>query len=199
MTFISYVYVLTDLSNQKTYIGSRTVKRAGARPLEDIGVKYFTSSKVVAPKFKSNPESFRIDIAFESFSREEVNAREKLMIERADAVQSSDYYNLANWPVINHVEIGLNNYKNGVGIHALSKKERSKTGKILGAKNVKFKVGFLNNDNREEHNKKRVETLKAFKEVPRKAYCLTTGETFKTFSTDLDQGLSSIVFAFLIR
>lgn len=55
MNETAYVYEVIDKETGKWYVGSRTAKGCTH---EDLGVSYFTSSKLVAPLFRENPSRF---------------------------------------------------------------------------------------------------------------------------------------------
>lgn len=84
-----YVYRLIDLETGKRYIGSRYAR--GCRP-EDLGVKYFTSSKAVKPLFKADPGRFEKQIIVVG-EMNYVRNVERSLLKMYDAVISDEYYN----------------------------------------------------------------------------------------------------------
>lgn len=92
MTHIPYVYRLTDKTNDKRYIGSRYGKKCEP---SDLGVTYFTSSKVVSKLFRDDPERFEKQIIVTG-TTEYVIKVEKMMLELYDAVVSEEFYNRTN-------------------------------------------------------------------------------------------------------
>lgn len=101
MTHTPYVYRLTDLENGKRYIGSRYAK--GCSP-EDLGVKYFTSSKTVSKLFLKNPGRFEKQILVTG-SVDYVIKVEKTMIDLYDAVLSDEFYNRTSGKAIHPDDI----------------------------------------------------------------------------------------------
>lgn len=88
----AYVYRLVDKENGKEYIGCRFAK--GCSP-KDLGVSYFTSSKIVAPLFKENPQRFDCFVIVTGDQNYVINV-EKTMLDFYDAVNSDKYYNRTN-------------------------------------------------------------------------------------------------------
>ena len=87
-----YVYRLTDKENGKIYIGVRFAKNCNPN---DLGVSYFTSSKIVQPIFQSNPDRFEKQIIVCS-DMDYVIKVEKTLIDIYNAVFSDNYYNRTN-------------------------------------------------------------------------------------------------------
>ena len=84
-----YTYMLQDSNNGKKYIGCRFAK--GCAP-SDLGVSYFTSSRVVSSLFKANPGRFQISILMTG-SEDEVIEFEKRLLDECNAVLDDSYYN----------------------------------------------------------------------------------------------------------
>lgn len=85
----SYVYRLIDKQTGKEYIGCRFA--AGCSPA-DLGRSYFTSSKIVAPLFRENPQRFDYHIIVTGDPNYVIRV-EKTMLDFYDAVNSDKYYN----------------------------------------------------------------------------------------------------------
>jgi hypothetical protein len=84
-----YVYRLEDKETGKFYIGCRFAKKCSPK---DLGVTYFTSSKIVAPLFKENPQRFNCFIVVTGDQNYVINV-EKTMLDFNNAVISDKYYN----------------------------------------------------------------------------------------------------------
>lgn len=84
-----YVYRLIDKDNGKLYIGVRYAKNCSP---SDLGVSYFTSSKIVQPIFKANPARFEKQIIVCS-DVDYVIKVEKTLLDIYNAVLSDEYYN----------------------------------------------------------------------------------------------------------
>ena len=87
-----YVYRLTDKITLRRYIGSRYARNCDP---SDLGVTYFTSSKIVRKLFKSDPERFEKQI-ITTGNCDYVLRVEKFLIDAYDAVASEDFYNRTN-------------------------------------------------------------------------------------------------------
>lgn len=96
MESIPYVYRLTDKVTGKRYIGSRYAKSCSP---DDLGVTYFTSSRVVKPLFKQDPDRFEKQVLVTG-SVGYVIAVEKTLLDLYDAVMSDGFYNLSNGKAI---------------------------------------------------------------------------------------------------
>ncbi len=88
----AYVYRLIDRQTGLQYIGCRFANNCHP---SDLGVTYFTSSKLVFPIFKKNPERFERQIIVTG-DAEYVIKVEKTMLDFYDAVLSDQYYNRTN-------------------------------------------------------------------------------------------------------
>lgn len=84
-----YVYRLEDKETGKFYIGCRFAKKCSPK---DLGVTYFTNSKIVAPLFKENPQRFNCFIVVTGDQNYVINV-EKTMLDFNNAVISDKYYN----------------------------------------------------------------------------------------------------------
>lgn len=87
-----YVYRLIDKNNGKLYIGVRYAKNCSP---SDLGVSYFTSSKIVQPMFKANPARFEKQIIVCSDVNYVIKV-EKTLLDIYNAVLSDKYYNRTN-------------------------------------------------------------------------------------------------------
>jgi group I intron endonuclease len=77
---LPYVYILTNLETKEFYIGYRYKNvRLGLRSDEDIGKKYFTSSKYIKPIF----HKFKIQILAEFFSSDDAYDFEQNLIKES--------------------------------------------------------------------------------------------------------------------
>jgi hypothetical protein len=91
-TNLPYVYRLTDKVNGKIYIGCRIAKDCSP---DDLGVRYFTSSKIVKPLFKADANRFEKQILVTG-EAEYVVRVEKSLIEMYGAVRSDSFYNCSD-------------------------------------------------------------------------------------------------------
>lgn len=57
-----YIYKVTNIITGEFYIGQRSSYKGA--PEEDLGIHYFTSSKIVAPLFKSNTSEWKKEILY---------------------------------------------------------------------------------------------------------------------------------------
>jgi hypothetical protein len=73
-----YVYIGTHLTTKQFYIGSRTSKRIKTSPENDLGINYFTSSKIVK---QLGFENFKWEIVLKSSDALEIYNAEQLLIE----------------------------------------------------------------------------------------------------------------------
>jgi len=85
-----FVYVIRVLDIDKYYVGSRT--RKGCTPAE-LGTKYFTSSKKVAPLWEGNPGNIEIVEVFQCASNHDALILEDLII-KEQALKSSAFLNI---------------------------------------------------------------------------------------------------------
>jgi hypothetical protein len=74
-----YVYRIKNKETGVFYIGFRRTSKEN--PLDDIGIKYFTSGKL-KDHFKSSPSSYEIDILFVSEKRKDAFAEEQKLIKK---------------------------------------------------------------------------------------------------------------------
>lgn len=84
-----YVYRLEDKETGKFYIGCRFAKKCSPK---DLGISYFTSSKIVTPLFKENPQRFNCFVIVTGDQDYVINV-EKTMLDFHNAVISDKYYN----------------------------------------------------------------------------------------------------------
>ena len=105
MAHIPYVYRLTDKETGRRYIGARYAKNCEP---SDLGATYFTSSKIVNPIFRANPNRFEKQIVVTGSVNYVINV-EKSLIDNHDAVASDDFYNRTSGKAIHpdDVQIGL--------------------------------------------------------------------------------------------
>lgn len=126
-----YVYRLYDTVMGKYYIGSNYNKSCEPK---DIGTSYFTSSKIVRPMFRTNPERFIIEILFVGVA-EEVLKFETETLKRLDARNDLQSYNCHNNENnLNSKKVGELTKQLGIGVHGRSaekiKQDVSKAGRI---------------------------------------------------------------------
>ena len=91
---IPFVYRIKELSTGRFYIGVKTAK--GCHP-NILGRKvngYWTSSKIVAPKWKNDPLSFKIVDIIVCNCIEEALELEEFILTEADVVNSENYLNM---------------------------------------------------------------------------------------------------------
>lgn len=135
-----YVYRLTDIVNGKRYIGVRTA--SGCDPA-DLGVKYFTSSKVVRYLFQSNPQRFKKQIIVTG-DKEYVIRVEKTLIDLYDAVVSEDFYNRSNAKMVHPDDNkagGLKSKRERLGFHSFTFEQFSEHNRANGLKSLKQRKG----------------------------------------------------------
>lgn len=89
---LPYVYKVTDRSNGKSYIGSKT---SDSNHCHMIGVNYFTSStdKDFRTRFESNPHDFDIEIVYIGKNKKEVIEKEAKLIQSNNLDYNRAYYN----------------------------------------------------------------------------------------------------------
>lgn len=93
MSKVHYVYRLTYLGNdkaQKYYVGKRSAD------FVDIGIKYFTSSDVVEPIFKANPQNFKVKCVRVFKDCEEALNFERKYLKRVSAASNPLFFNECN-------------------------------------------------------------------------------------------------------
>jgi len=151
MVETAYVYELTDTETGMWYVGSRTAQKCHP---SDLGVKYFTSSKVVGPLFRSNPGRFDKKIIVISDGDYIVKVETSILKFR-DAKNDPVSYNLHNGDgVFNHSKTGkrvaADNQRLGKAIFAQTLEQRRAAGrnggKLAGPKGGKTQ-GDLNAKN----------------------------------------------------
>ncbi len=85
-----YVYRITDLKYNMFYIGSR---QSNNKPLDDLGVKYLTSSNMVQNKIRARPADFRYKIVFLCISRSEAYRLENKLQIKLNVAKNPRFYN----------------------------------------------------------------------------------------------------------
>lgn len=93
MSKIHYVYRLTYLGDdkvQKYYVGKRSAN------FVDVGIKYFTSSSVVEPIFKANPQKFKIKCVRIFKKCEDALQFERKYLKRVSAATNPLFFNECN-------------------------------------------------------------------------------------------------------
>lgn len=91
-----YIYKLVNKTNNRIYIGSRYAKDT---KIGDIGITYFTSSKIVRPIFKTNVDEFNIFIleTYKHVNHKEVveyiRTKEAYILQIIDVHNDEQYYN----------------------------------------------------------------------------------------------------------
>ena len=84
-----YIYLTENLINGKKYIGQHRH--------ETFDTKYYGSGVLLCKAIeKYGKENFKVSILYECFSEEELNDKEREFIKQHDAVNSSEYYNVAD-------------------------------------------------------------------------------------------------------
>lgn len=151
MLNVPYVYELKDKETGKWYVGARTAKNC--KP-EDLGISYFTSSRVVSVLFKENPERFSKKILVVG-DEEYVIKVESSVLKFRDARNDENSYNMHNSDGIFNPRktgkiIAERNQKLGKAIFSQTKQQRIEAGRkgglAAGYKNGK-KQGKLNATN----------------------------------------------------
>lgn len=139
--YLPYVYKLTDTLTGKWYIGSRISESDPCYPGE-LGVRYFTSSQVVAPLFRADPERFNIEIMVTSEDADYVLAVEKSMLEFRNAKNDPESYNMHhNDGMMNTVKSGKMTLELGLGFHSWGFDQFSKHNKTNGYNSFASKKG----------------------------------------------------------
>lgn len=93
-----YIYLTTNLINDKKYIGKKKSKYF----LEN---KYLGSGKILNQAIKKyGRHNFKTELLKECFSKEELDKEEKYFINKYDAVRSKEFYNLGKggegWQIV---------------------------------------------------------------------------------------------------
>lgn len=84
-----FIYLTTNTINGKKYIGKRKLKNT------EKDCTYLGSGKALRNAIKKyGRDNFSREILCECFSEEELNVKEKLLIEKYNAVNSDDFYNM---------------------------------------------------------------------------------------------------------
>ena len=87
-----YTYRITNIVEKKYYYG---VHSCDCLPKEDIGVKYFSSSKNKEFKadIKENPQNYKYKVIKIFENRNNANKHEKFLHEKFDVKSNSKFYN----------------------------------------------------------------------------------------------------------
>lgn len=102
-----YVYYITflppssDYNGPLHYIGVHSTTQT---PRDDIGVRYFTSSKYVKSIFRRNPEQFRIAILSEHPTYKIALLEERRLLLEANVPHNPSYFNRAVWSE-SHIDV----------------------------------------------------------------------------------------------
>lgn len=84
---IGYIYLTTNLLNNRKYIGQHQS--------EEFDSNYYGSGKILLHAIKTyGIENFKCEILCECNTIDELNTQEALLIEKHNAVNSKEYYNL---------------------------------------------------------------------------------------------------------
>lgn len=147
----SYVYEIADRETGKWYVGSRTAKRCYP---EELGVSYFTSSKLVSPLFRENPSRFEKKIIVISDGDYVVKV-ESSMLKFRDAKNDPQSFNQHNGngvfnPSKTGKRVAAENQRLGKAIFAQTPEQRKAAGyaggKLAGPRGGKTQ-GDLNAKN----------------------------------------------------
>jgi hypothetical protein len=110
MTRVCYVYEVTEIETGKWYVGSRIALKVKSF---DIGVSYFTSSRVVKPLYKRNPHNFTASVLAVGDEAFVLKTESKILKER-DARNDPMSFNMSNGDAkFNGVKSGLANAASG--------------------------------------------------------------------------------------
>lgn len=90
MTYF-YVYRITDVRNNRHYYGSR---QSISHPLDDLGVKYFSSSLIVQREIRLRPSDFRYKVVFICKTRADAYRLERKIQLKLDVHNRENFYNL---------------------------------------------------------------------------------------------------------
>ena len=66
-----YIYKVTNITTGEFYIGQRSAYRCGT-PEDDLGIHYFTSSKIVKPLFMNNTSEWKKEIIYRDINYAEM-------------------------------------------------------------------------------------------------------------------------------
>lgn len=90
-----YVYLITEKSTNKKYIGSRSSK---VLPEEDLGTTYFSSSSVKSfvANQKQSPDDYEYEVLSTHDSRESAYKRELDLLLHHNAKNNDMFYNVYN-------------------------------------------------------------------------------------------------------
>jgi hypothetical protein len=145
-----YVYRITNLIKNKHYYGVRSTK---FEPINDLGIKYFSSSKNAAfiKEQKQNPENFKDKIVSIYSSRKEALNKEIVLHAKFDVGVNESFYNKSKQTstgfdrsgiTYSHSEetklkIGLGNKNKIVSVETRQKLSKLHKGKMISEKHRK--------------------------------------------------------------
>lgn len=102
---VGFVYCITDLSNDKKYIGKKLICTRRKRPplkgqkrkridvIQSDWQKYYGSSDVMSESARQNPDGYRREILLFCKSKAELSYREAELQFHLGVLTSDDYYN----------------------------------------------------------------------------------------------------------
>ena len=142
---LPFVYELLDTVTGKWYVGCRTAK--GCHP-SDLGVRYFTSSRLVSSIYKANPSRFISKILVSSTDSEYVVKVESDILTFRKAKDSSCSYNMWNGDgKFNASKAAQSTVELKVGVHNRTEEQRfldaQKGGRLGGKVTRAKKVGIF--------------------------------------------------------
>ena len=91
----NYVYKITNLKENKFYIG---VRKSKINPILDLGIKYFSSSKdlIFIKDQKENPQNYKYEIVKLCKNRKEAISLEVELHEKYNVSTNPNFYNIVN-------------------------------------------------------------------------------------------------------
>lgn len=148
---VCYVYEITDRQTGMWYVGCRTAK--GCHP-SDLGGSYFTSSRVVKPLFRADPDRFEKKILVIGPPEYILDLEHKILVQRNARLDPGSYNMFNAAEGFNPVKIGkvvaAENQRLGRAIFAQTLEEKRATGykggKVAGPRGGKTQ-GLKNIDN----------------------------------------------------
>lgn len=105
-----YTYRITNIQENKHYYGVRTTK---VDPYSDLGTEYFSSSKILRPIVKQNPELFKFKILKCFKTRKEAMAHEIFLHSKFEVSKNKNFYNLAKQTSSGFAPEGIKYITNG--------------------------------------------------------------------------------------
>ncbi len=141
-----YLYRITNIVEIKHYIGIRTSKNI--LPQDDLGVKYFSSSKDTQFKQdqKDHPENYRYKIIIVSYSRKKVAELEVKYHKKFNVGNNSKFYNLANQTntsFSDHEKVSMRD-KDGKCVRVSINDPRIENGELFGV--AKGKIAMIDGE-----------------------------------------------------